>query len=150
MEKKIYPPVQVIIAISVMYLLRYLFTSFNYSFSGKDIVFSLLVIISVCIGLSAVYSFKKHNTTVNPTKPEATSVIVNTGIYAFSRNPMYLAMVLFLIGVSILCANFLAFFMIPLFMWFITKYQIKPEEEALTLIFKKDYEEYITKVRRWI
>jgi len=150
MEKKIYPPIQVIIIISLMYLLKYLFTSFNYSFPDKQMVFSFLLIVSLFIGLSAIYSFRKHKTTVNPTTPEATSTIVNTGIYAFSRNPMYLAMVIFLIGVSFLCGNFLAFLPIPLFIWFITTFQIKPEEEALTINFKDDYKQYGKKVRRWV
>jgi protein-S-isoprenylcysteine O-methyltransferase Ste14 len=102
------------------------------------------------LGFVAIYSFRKHQTTVNPTKPETTSVIVNSGIYAYSRNPMYLAMLIFLIAVSALYENALAFLPIPLFIWFITQYQIKPEEKILAEKFREDYQKYLLTVRRWI
>ena len=98
----------------------------------------------------AIYTFRAHKTTINPITPEATSIIVNTGIYALSRNPMYLAMVILLIGVSFLCENLLSFIPIPLFILFITRFQIKPEEEALTISFGSEYTQYCKDVRRWI
>jgi protein-S-isoprenylcysteine O-methyltransferase Ste14 len=150
MEKKIVPPVQVIIVIVLMYFLTYLFPNFSYSLPGKYAISSLLISISICVGLLAIYTFRAHKTTINPTTPEATLIIVNTGIYALSRNPMYLAMVFLLISVSFLCENLLSFIPIPLFIWFITRFQIKPEEEALTISFESEYTQYCKDVRRWI
>lgn len=150
MEQKILPVFQVIIAIVFIYLLAYLFPLLSLTIPYKNIIFVSLVSFSIVIGVLAIYSFKRHKTTVNPTKPEATTMIVNTGIYAYSRNPMYLAMLVFLMAICVFVANWLALFTLPLFAWFITKYQIKPEEQALTLLFKEDFDKYIKEVRRWI
>lgn len=150
MEQKILPVFQVFIAMILMELIVKFFPYFRFDFSFKFIVFGLFTILSILLGFIAIYSFRKHQTTVNPTKPETTSVIVNSGIYAYSRNPMYLAMLIFLIAVSALYENVLAFLPIPLFIWFITQYQIKPEEKILSAKFKGDYQNYLLTVRRWI
>lgn len=150
MEQKILPVFQVIIAVLLMMLTVNFFPNFHYTFSLKFPIFLLLILLALSIAFIAVYSFKKHQTTVNPTKPEATSKIVHTGIYSFSRNPMYLAMLIFLIAISLLCENSLAFLPILLFIWFITIYQIKPEERTLKTHFGEEYNHYLLSVRRWI
>lgn len=149
MEKKIVPPVQVIIVIILMYFLTYLFPSFSYSLPEKYVIVSFLISISICVGLLAIYTFRAHKTTINPITPEATSIIVNTGIYALSRNPMYLAMVIFIFAIALFCENFLAMLPVLLFVWFITKYQIIPEERVLALHFGGEYKQYLLEVRRW-
>lgn len=150
MEQKILPVFQVIIAALLMMLTTKLFPNFHYTFPLKLPIFLLLILLALSIAFIAIYSFRKHQTTVNPTKPEATSKIVHTGIYSFSRNPMYLAMLIFLISVSVFCENSLAFLPIPLFIWFITIYQIKPEERMLKIHFGQEYKHYLLSVRRWI
>ncbi|WP_076419705.1 isoprenylcysteine carboxylmethyltransferase family protein [Colwellia sp. UCD-KL20] len=150
MEQKILPVFQIFIAIILMELMVKFIPYFRFDFSFKFIVFGLLTIISILLAFISIYSFRKHKTTFNPIKPETTSVIVNSGIYAYSRNPMYLAMLIFLIAVSVLYENVLAFLPIPLFIWFITQYQIKPEEKILLEKFKGDYQHYLLTVRRWV
>jgi protein-S-isoprenylcysteine O-methyltransferase Ste14 len=150
MEQKILPVFQVAIAFAMILFFNRFFTAFNYQLPSKATICVFLIGLSVGVAFMAVYSFKQHKTTVNPTKPENTSVIVNTGIYAYSRNPMYLAMAVFLFSTALFCENILAFLPVPLFVWFIAKYQIEPEEKALALHFGEDYKQYLLHVRRWI
>jgi len=150
MKQKVLPVFQVIIAIALMYAIKHFLPSFGFQLAFKTELCGLLILLSVIIGFTAIYSFKKHNTTVNPTKAESTSTIVNTGLFAYSRNPMYLAMLIFLLAIGILISNWLVIFPILLFIWFITEFQIKPEEEILTKYFKDEYLTYLSKVRRWI
>ena len=65
---------------------------------------TLGLFIAITVGIAAVISFNKHKTTVNPTKPETSSTIVSSGIYSFSRNPMYLAMLIALYRLLIICS----------------------------------------------
>lgn len=150
MEQKILPVFQVIIALVLILFFNRFFTAFNYQLPSKTLISSFLIGISVGIALMAIVSFKKNKTTVNPAKPENTSIIVNTGMYRYSRNPMYLAMAIFLFGIALFCENILSILPVPLFIWFIAKYQIVPEERVLALHFGDNYKQYLLKVRRWI
>lgn len=150
MDLKIIPVVQVIIAVILMYLLSLTLPNLNYNFPTKNLLVLVLLAIAIFIGLSAVLSFKKHQTTVNPTRPENASKVVDSGIYAFSRNPMYLALLLLLIAVAFFISNLSAFFIIPLFIAYISKFQITPEEKALISLFGQHYIDYQQKVRRWL
>ena len=100
--------------------------------------------------ITAVRSFKRHQTTINPLNPYQASSLVNSGIFGFTRNPMYLGMLLILMSISFMF-NILGGILICLiFKIYITRFQIMPEEEAMEKIFGKDFVEYKKKVRRWI
>ena len=150
MEQKVLPVFQVFIALILIALINRYFPAFNYNLPLRGLITATLMLISILVAFFAVYSFSKHRTTVNPTKPENTTVIVNTGIYAYSRNPMYLAMVIFLFSMALFCENIITFLPIPLFVWFIAKYQIEPEERTLLDSFGDNYSDYLISVRRWI
>ena len=100
--------------------------------------------------LLAVNQFREAKTTIHPRIPNKTSFLVHKGIYKHTRNPMYLGLVLILVSVAFCLRNIVGFSIIPLFILFITKYQIIPEEEVLESIFGQEYLRYINKVRRWI
>ena len=91
-----------------------------------------------------MYKFKKIKTTISPLRPNKTSY------YEYTRNPMYLGLLLMLFSIALFLKNFISFLIIPLFILFITKNQILPEEEALENIFGEEYKNYKKKVRRWI
>jgi len=150
MEQKVLPIFQVIIALILIVILNYVFPAFDFDLPLRGVITASLMLISLLVAFSAIYSFSKHKTTVNPTKPEETSVIVNTGIYAYSRNPMYLAMAIFLFSMALFSENLLAALPVLLFIGFISRYQIAPEERTLTENFGDDYSEYLVQVRRWI
>lgn len=94
--------------------------------------------------------FKVNDTTVNPFTPDKTSAIVDTGPFKISRNPMYLGMFLILLGWAILWASYASLPILIGFIAYITAFQIKPEEAALTAQFGDDYKGYMARVRRWV
>jgi len=150
MDLKIIPPIQLIISALLMLALSYYLPVLQFTLSIKFILILVLFSIASIIGLLALYDFYKHNTTYHPHTPEKTTTVVNTGIYAYSRNPMYLALVLVLTSFAIYLENIGSFTVIPSFIWYITQYQIKPEERILTTLFNDDYCDYCANVRRWL
>lgn len=75
---------------------------------------------------------------------------MSSRVFAFSRNPMYLGAVILLSAVAVLLCNALACLAIPFFVLYMNRFQIGPEEEALTRIFGDEFAEYKKRVRRWI
>jgi protein-S-isoprenylcysteine O-methyltransferase Ste14 len=102
------------------------------------------------IVIAAIISFRRALTTVNPLVPERASALIVSGVYRLSRNPMYLGMALILFGWAILLANALALTLVPVFVAWIDRFQIAPEEEALALRFGADFAAYKASTRRWV
>ena len=102
------------------------------------------------IVLAGVLTFRRMKTTVNPLTPEATTTVVTSGIYRFTRNPMYLGFLLILVGWAINLSNLLAFVFLPPFVWYMNRFQILPEERALASKFGEVFTRYTRSVRRWL
>lgn len=102
-----------------------------------------------CLAASVV-AFIRAKTTVNPISPAKTNRLVQTGLYRYSRNPMYLAMAAVLVGFSLLLQSMAAFVSPVLFVSAITYLQIIPEELELARRFGKDFETYRKSTARWI
>lgn len=110
----------------------------------------ILVAIGLGIELYSVALFVKARTTVNPLKPDKAKTLVISGMYRVTRNPMYLGMLILLVGLVVWIGNVAAIPVLALFVWFITRFQIKPEEQALRGIFGQAFIDYENRVRRWI
>jgi len=108
------------------------------------------IIFGILITLAGAYSFKKAKTTVNPTSPESTSALVTSGIYQYTRNPMYLGFSSCLIGWMIFLSSPVSIIYVLAFIFYMTKFQIEPEEKMLMSLFKDNYISYQQQVRRWI
>lgn len=104
----------------------------------------------VLVLLLAVRSFGKANTTVNPIEPEKAEQLVTTGLYRFTRNPMYLGMLLVLLGGALALQNIAAFGGPILFAVSITLLQIIPEERVLEQKFGSAFTAYRQQTRRWL
>lgn len=98
----------------------------------------------------ALLAFARARTTVNPLAPEQAQALVTTGLYRFTRNPMYLAMALILIGGAFALGNIGAFTAPVFFVCVMTEIQIKPEERALQSIFGEAFSAYRKQTRRWL
>ncbi|MGB0944555.1 MAG: methyltransferase family protein [Marinomonas sp.] len=107
------------------------------------------IIAGSLIALLGVKAFKEASTTVNPIKPESASSLVTSGIYQYTRNPMYLGMLLCVIAWSGFLAHFGALTLTPFFVLYMSRFQIEPEERALETLFGDEVLEYRTQVRRW-
>ena len=97
-----------------------------------------------------VIAFRRAHTTVNPTKPGATSSLVHSGVYSLTRNPMYLGFLLILCGWAILLRNALVFSFLPMFILYMNHFQIQAEERVLMERFGETFTGYTARVRRWI
>src|SRR5690606_17870686 len=100
--------------------------------------------------LISVFTFKRLRTTADPRRPQASKTLATSGIYHYSRNPMYLGVLLILIGWGLLLGNLISVLCTLAFMAYITRYQILPEERALHDRFGDDFLAYKARVRRWI
>lgn len=109
-----------------------------------------LFLVGAAVAIAGVLAFKRNKTTVNPFTPERTSTLVTTGIYRFTRNPMYLGFLLALAGWAVLLSNLVAFALLPVFIAYMNRFQIEPEERALENHFGADYRAYKQSVRRWL
>jgi len=98
----------------------------------------------------ALISFRRVKTTIDPRYPHKTSSIVSHGIYAYTRNPMYLGLTLILTALTIYLGSILGFIVVTGFILYINRFQIKAEEEALEKQFGEAYLAYKNRVRRWI
>lgn len=94
--------------------------------------------------------FFRAGTTVLPYKPEKARKLVISGVYRHSRNPMYAAMLLMLSGWAVFLGQWPSLAGLPLFMLYMTRFQIMPEERALSALFGEEYREYARRVRRWM
>ncbi len=111
-----------------------------------------LVVLALGLGTNvlAIISFRRASTTIDPRKPEAATQLVSSGVYNVTRNPMYLGVSLILLSWVIWLGSVLNFVVLFLFIWYITLFQIIPEERALEKAFPETFSAYKSKVRRWI
>ena len=148
MNNKIPPPIVTLFFGLCIYLSRPYFPEFS------NLVLNALSIISFVVGIfvfaAAVSSFKKQKTTVNPISIEKASSLVISGIFKYSRNPMYLGMSFVLLGLTFKFNVIGGLLFTGIFMSFITIFQIKPEEVAMEKLFGQEWKDYTKNVRRWL
>ncbi|MGE5171612.1 MAG: methyltransferase family protein [Rudaea sp.] len=104
----------------------------------------------LAIDVAAVARFLMKRTTLNPAVPGKASFLVTDGVFRMSRNPMYLGLVLLLIGWALWLGSATPWLVVPLFVAGITNVQIVPEERALAERFGETYVAYRGRVARWI
>ncbi len=103
------------------------------------------------VSLSGLREFARARTTFNPLTPDRASALVTTGIYRFTRNPMYLGMLLVLIGWGLWLGNAAALVIGPLLaVLSLNALQIRPEERVMQARFGEVYTRYRARVRRWL
>ena len=148
MNNKIPPPIVTLAFGLMIYFSRNIFPDIN------NIIFYVLSLFFIILGpfilISAVRSFKAEQTTINPININNASSLVISGVFKYSRNPMYLGMVLILLALSFRFNLVGGILFTSIFIMYITKFQIIPEEAAMKSIFGEDFNKYKNKTRRWI
>jgi protein-S-isoprenylcysteine O-methyltransferase Ste14 len=109
-----------------------------------------VVAIAAVVPIRAISQFRRAQTTVNPHEPGTATTLVTSGIYAWTRNPMYLGLATLLLGWAIRLGTLSPFAGPLLFIPMIQRIQILPEEQALRARFGSDYEQYCERVNRWL
>ena len=152
MTTKIPPPIVAIVTALLIWVIAMVdpLGLFNLPI-GMQVWGSVMIALTgIATMLTGVFAFRKSETTINPLKPEQASSLVLTGIYQKTRNPMYLGMLLILSALAIFLGSAVAFIGLPLFVLFMNKFQILPEEKALRNLFGQEFSDYLLSVRRWI
>ncbi len=148
MKNKVPPPIVTLIFGLLIYLTKPIFPELIFNYSNQISLF--FFIIGFIIIVISFQIFKKNKTTINPIKIEKASSLVTNGIFKYSRNPMYLGMLLILISVSIRFNLYGGLLFVLGFIYFITYFQILPEEKAMLKLFGDDFLNYKNKTRRWL
>lgn len=144
---KIPPPVLTLIALFIMYVCTYLLPLWQ--FKPSWLIAILLITIAIVVGFLAVLALVKADTTISPFLPQQTARLVTRGIYQYSRNPMYVSLLLVLIAAIFIYGELSTILGIVIFMLVVNHYQIKPEENILLQLFGEEYALYCHRVRRW-
>jgi protein-S-isoprenylcysteine O-methyltransferase Ste14 len=102
------------------------------------------------ISMGGMIAFRRAKTTINPFRPATASSLVSGGVYRFTRNPMYVGLFLTLLGWAVFLCSPLALLFLPVFVLYINRFQINPEERVLSSLFGAEYAAYKASVRRWV
>jgi len=149
MRLKIPPLFVAFITCLLMYFLAFFLPFGSFDFTGKNyMMYFLLGLGGLVEGISLLQFFLKK-TSINPIAPENASALVVTGLYNFTRNPMYLGLLLLLLAWGLYLNNAFTILIVAGFVSYMNRFQIKPEEEALEKLFGATYRNYMIKVRRW-
>lgn len=150
LELKIPPAALVLLFALVMWIVSKMASWAIVQIPGKEwVAFALWMAGAALIGagITALISAK---TTANPLTPELSASIVTTGVYGLSRNPMYAGFLLMLAAWAAFLENIFPALLLPLFVLYMNRFQIIPEEKVLLNKFGEAYVRYLKSVRRWI
>ena len=150
LELRFPPPFVALATILLMWLLSHTLPKTEALGTARIPIAIGLAILGLAFAVSGATQFKRAQTTVNPRKPEGTSTLVTDGIYRFTRNPMYVGLMLVLLGWSAFLASPVSLGGVVAFIVYITRFQIKPEERILVEKFGDEYRKYMSGRRRWI
>ncbi|MDF0643957.1 MAG: isoprenylcysteine carboxylmethyltransferase family protein [Nitrospira sp.] len=144
------PPLALVFLFGAVMRLVSAYSAFTLSLPWRAAFARTVFTVGLAIAIAGVLAFRRAKTTVNPLTPDATTAMVTSGIYRFTRNPMYLGFLLVLAGWAVYLSDLLAFALLPLFVWYMNRFQIVPEERALSAKFPEAFTAYKRSVRRWL
>jgi protein-S-isoprenylcysteine O-methyltransferase Ste14 len=145
------PPVAVFLLCGAgMWLLESLLPELSLSLRGSRLVALLIACAGLVVAIAGVLAFRTAKTTVDPRYPEKSLSVVTSGIYRRSRNPMYLGMLLILLGWAVFLQHWLPFVGLPVFVIYMNYFQIVPEERAMQASFGDEFSAYRDQVGRWL
>ena len=150
LELKVPPVALFILALVASYFSAQQLSTGAIGMPFKLIVLGVGIVLSGVIGLAGVWEFRKQKTTVNPIKVETASTVVDSGIFGYTRNPMYLGLFILLFCFGYFFQNIFSVLLSFAFVIYMNQFQIKPEERALEQLFGAEYVDYKQKVRRWV
>jgi protein-S-isoprenylcysteine O-methyltransferase Ste14 len=144
------PPVLVVFLFAfLMYLLDRFLPFGEFDFFGRGWLIWVLCIAALLVMGIALYQFGKASTTTDPSLRRQSSRLVTHGIFRYSRNPMYLAMLMLLLAWGLWLGNAFNTLLAALFVAYMNRFQIRREEAVLERLFGKAYQQYCLDVRRW-
>lgn len=150
LELKVIPLLQVVIVALLMWLTALFLPSLAIPPLLRLSLTTLFTVLGISFATLGVFAFRKHHTTVNPTKPQEASALVVSGVYKITRNPMYVGFLMLLIAWAVLQSSHYALSLTVVFILYMNRFQIQPEERFLAKKFPNEFENYKKAVRRWL
>jgi protein-S-isoprenylcysteine O-methyltransferase Ste14 len=150
LDLKVPPPAVALLIGTAMWFASRSGPSLDLSLLVRSVAGFVVAALGGAISLAGDIEFRRARTTVNPWRPQNTSSLVMSGIYQRTRNPMYLGLLLVVIGWAVFLSSAWPLAGPPAFMLYIVRFQIQPEERVLTTKFGAAYADYTSRVRRWL
>lgn len=150
LELKIPPGVVALLTGGLMWVTKTVTPPLAFDFPGRWLGAAVLFGLGAASAGWGVAAFRRAQTTMSPTAPERVAALVTTGIYRWTRNPMYAGLVLAAAGWALGLGNAAAFVGVPALAAYLQRFQIRPEERVLAARFGADYAAYCARVRRWV
>lgn len=146
--QKVLPPVWFLLSIMMMAGLHFWLPVKQLFFPPITYLGIGAIAVGIVVLLFCAYLFRQKNTAIVPF--QESSYLIRESIFNYSRNPIYLGMIVTLVGVWLYLGSLTPVFIVPVFAWLIQKLFIKEEERMLEAKFGEEYQEYKATVRRWI
>jgi protein-S-isoprenylcysteine O-methyltransferase Ste14 len=150
LDAKVPPPVVMLLVGAAMAALARVSPSQSPPVAGRAAAAMMIGATGLMIELAGIASFAHARTTADPTHPRSARALVVTGVYRFTRNPMYLGDLVMLIAWDVFLMSPAALLLPLVFVAYIRCFQIAPEEQAMSDLFGDRYREYVGRVRRWV
>ena len=150
LELKIPPPVVALLIGAAMWLVSRSGPSIDLPPFIRTVGAGAIAASGGILAFAGKIAFRRAKTTINPLRPANASSLVTSGIYRFTRNPMYLGLLLSLLGWSVYLSSVFVFVGPVLLFFYLGRFQIAPEERVLAAKFGEAYLNYRSRVRRWL
>lgn len=149
LENRIPPPLVLIVCLVLMKLISSKVAG-HWQVDNMHWLAIPIALLGFAIAIAGVVGFRKARTTVNPLNPSKATSLVTAGIYRYTRNPMYLGMLLVTIAFAVSLSSYWSFIGVVVFALYITRFQIVPEERAMRELFGAEFTQYCSQTSRWL
>jgi len=150
LDTRLPPPIVLLLCGLLAWLCAHQLPGFAFSLPMRVTIVTVTASAGILLNLVPKLLFQRAGTTVNPLRPQRTTHLVTHGVYRFTRNPMYLGQALVLLAACLRLRNAVALGVIPVFIAYITRFQILPEERHLAQRFGPAFDAFRTRTRRWL
>ena len=150
LETKIPPPALMVLFGCIAWVAARFLPALAFELPVRTLIASIFVTAGIALNVLPKLAFKRAGTTINPLKPASTTALVTSGIYRYTRNPMYLGHAVILLGWAAYLHNMVALQAVPAFMLYISRFQIQPEERQLSARFPDAYAAFCRRAPRWL
>ena len=150
LENRVPPPLVVVLIGMAMAAIAWLTPGVQIGSSMRFAIGGLAIALGAAVVVRGARTFWRNETTINPVDIERASALVTSGIFRYSRNPMYVGFTTVLVGWAVCLAAPWALAGPVAFVIFTTRFQIIPEERVMQAKFGQAYDNYRAKARRWI
>lgn len=150
MKIRITPPLVLLCFAALMYVLVRVLTFGAFHFFGTKALAVALGSLGTLLIAMALFPFARAKTTLNPLHPAKKQHLFTKGVFKYTRNPIYLSMLLFLLAFALMLGNAFTMLVVAGFVSYINHFQIRYEEQASTRLFGREYLRYCNATQCWL